>query len=570
MNNRPTKWALRACIPWLLAGGVASAAGPGTPAESVRRLPGQELTAQIFYEFLLAEVAGARGQFQVAIPAYLDLSRRTRDPRIARRATEMALYARQFGAAGEAARIWSDVDPDSADARKVLAGLLIGRAAPRLEEAQAHLARVLAQSGESLPQNLLGLNRAFGEVQDKAAVRTAIERVTEPYLQLPEAHFARAQAAYGAGDSAAALAELDLADARRGDWELAVLLRAQILQTEDPAQASKTMAAYIARHPDSLAGRVAYARALAGERRLDEAYQEFKRLLADRPDEPDLLNAAGVLALELDKYDEADELLRRLLARGPRDIDGVRLLLGQIADQKKQFAEAVDWYAAVEGETRRPEARLRMAHSLAAAGRIDEARNILQSLPQDAPDAQARIRLAEAQILRDAGKVAEAFEVVEAALRGQPDNTDLLYEAAMLAERQNHLEVMEFRLRKLIALKPDSAHAYNALGYALADRGLRLEEAEALIRKALELSPDDPFITDSLGWVRFRRGDATGAAQVLETAYRLRADPEIAAHLGEVYWSLGRQEDARRTWNQALQAHPDNSVIKAAMKRLMP
>ncbi|MBL8447523.1 MAG: tetratricopeptide repeat protein [Zoogloeaceae bacterium] len=556
-------------MPWLFAAGVAFAGGAGGPA-GTRPLPEQALTAQIFYEFLLAEIAGARGQFQVAVPAYLDLARRTRDPRVARRATEVALYARQFSAAGEAARIWSEADPDSADARKVLAGLLMGRGTPRLEEAQAHLARVLAQAGEMLPQNLLGLNRAFGEVQDKGAVRTAIERVTEPYLHLPEAHFARAQAAHSAGDGPGALLELDQAVARRADWELAVLFRAQILQADDPAAASKLMAGYVARHPDSLSGRVAYARALAGERRLEEAYQEFKGLLVERPEEPDLLNAAGVLAMELDKFDEAEDLMRRLLARGPRDADGVRLFLGQIADQKKRYDEAVEWYGAVEGEGRRPEARLRMAHSLASAGRVDEARKILQALPQEDPETQTRIRLAEAQILRDAGKVAEAYAVVEDALRIQPDNTDLLYESAMLAERQGHLEAMEFRLRKLIALRPESAHAYNALGYALADRGLRLDEAEGLIRTALSLSPDDPYITDSMGWVRFRRGDALGAAQLLETAYGLRADPEIAAHLGEVYWSLGRQGDARRIWTQALQAHPDHPVVKAAMKRLAP
>src|SRR5574337_1138879 len=176
--------------------------------------------------------------------------------------------------------------------------------------------------------------------------------------------------------------------------------------------------------------------------------------------------------------------------------------------------------------------------------------------------------LGEAQILSDADRTAEALEVVEQALRARPDDPDLLYESAMLAERLGRLNLMENRLRKLIALKPDSSHAYNALGYALADRGQRLPEAEALIRKAMALAPDDPFITDSMGWVLYRRGDVSGAVGHLEKAYRLRPDPEIAAHLGEVYWRLGRKDEARRLWDESLKANPDNKVLKAVVQRL--
>lgn len=547
-------------------GGVAQSAEAGGQV-----LPAldQSLSAQVFYEFLLAEIAGARGQFGVAVPAYLDLARRTRDPRIARRATEMSLVARQLQAAAEAARIWSEADPNSADARRVLAGVLIGGGAPSLDEAQTHLARVLAEAGERLPQNLLGLNRAFAQIEDKVAVRNAIDRVTEPYLQLPEARFARAQAAAASRDADAAGRELEQALKLRPDWEPAVLFQAQLLHARDPAAGRRYLADFLARNPESQAARVAHARALATEKQFDAALVEFRRLLAERPDDPDLLSATALLALQAEQFDEADRLFRQLLAQGPRDADGVRLFLGQIADRRKRHDEAIEWYKAVDDEERRPEAQLRMAQSLAAIGKIDEARRQLRSLPGDAP-AIARYRLAEAQILRDANRIGEAFDVVEQALRSQPDEPDLLYESAMLAERLGKLELMEVRLRKLIALKPDSSHAYNALGYALADRGLRLAEAETLIRKALELAPEDPFITDSMGWVLFRRNDPAGAASFLEKAYRLRADPEIAAHLGEVYWTMGRKDEARRLWGDALKAHPDNTVLKDVQKRLTP
>jgi tetratricopeptide (TPR) repeat protein len=552
------------------AAAQAPAADPKPEAAGAgARWPAQELSPQVFYEYLLAEIAGARGQFEVAVPAYLDLARRTRDPRIARRATEIALVARQLPAALEAARIWNDADPDSPEAKRVLAGVLMSGGAGRLDEAQTHLARVLAEAGERLPQSLLSLNRAFAQVQDKAAVRTAIGRVTEPYLQLPEARFARAHAAFNAEDAEGARQELDQALALRPDWEPAVLFQAQLLHAKGGGEARQFLADYLTRHPDSLAGRVAYARALAAGKEYDAALAEFRRLLAERPEDPELLNATAVLAVQANQWDEAERLFRKLLEHSPRDADGVRLSLGKLADQRKRYDEAIEWYRGVTDEERRPEAQLRIAQSLAAAGRIDEARKHLRGLPGDAA-AVARHRLAEVQLLREAGRDGEAYEVVEQALRAQPDDSDLLYESAMLAERLGRLPVMESRLRKLIALKPDSAHAYNALGYALADRGQRLAEAEALIRKALVLAPEDPFIIDSMGWVLFRRGDSAGAAAQLEKAYRQRPDPEIAAHLGEVYWRLGRQDEARRLWAEALKAHPDNGVLKAVVKRLAP
>jgi tetratricopeptide (TPR) repeat protein len=541
---------------------------PGTVAEADLGQPPTDLSPQVFYEYLLAEIAGARGQFGVAVPAYLDLARRTRDPRIARRATEMALFAHDLPAALEAARIWSEAEPDSVEAKRVLAGLLVSGGGGRLAEAQAHLARVLADAGERLPQTLLGLNRAFAQVQDKAAVRSTIDRVTEPYLQLPEAHFARAQAAYAAQDEDAARHELDQALVLRPDWEPAVLFQAQLLQTRSAGEARLFLADFLARHPDSQLGRVAYARALAGDRQYEAALVEFRRLLAERPDDPELINATALLAVQADQLDEADRLFRQLLTLS-RDPDGVRLSLGQLAERRKRYDEAIEWYRGVTDEARKPEAQLRIAQALAAAGRLDEARKYLRALPGDAATV-ARYRLAEAQLLSEANRTKEAFEVVEQALRAQPDDPDLLYESAMLAERMGRLTVMESRLRKLIALKPDSSQAYNALGYALADRGQRLPEAEALIRKALALAPEDPFITDSMGWVLFRRGDTPGAAVQLEKAYRLRQDPEIAAHLGEVYWRMGRQDEARRLWAESLKDNPDNKVLKAVVKRLAP
>jgi tetratricopeptide (TPR) repeat protein len=546
-----------------LGAGLAGAASP----QAAQPLPGQELNGRTLYQFLLAEIAGARGQIGLSTQLYLELARSTRDPRIARRAAEIALYSRNIEAATEAARLWAEIEPESEDARRLLANV-IGSGEGRLEDIQIELARALAQNPGRLAQNLLSLNRTLARIEDKQAVQAVVMRLTEPYLDLPEAHFARAQAAIIAQEPMESMAALEAALALRPDWEPAILLKAQVLQHAGAnAEALKLLQQETARHPGNRNLQIAYGRSLIGAKRFDEARAVFQRQLDAAPDDRDLLYALALLSLQLDDADAAEPLFERALAAGHPEADAIRLQLGQLADARREGERARRWYGEVSDEARRPEAVIRTAQSLANESRLADARLLLQT--QDGDEAELRrYTLAEAQLLREAGNTAEALRVIEKALRAAPDDTNFLYESAMLAERLDRIDTMETRLRRVIELDPDHAHAYNALGYSLADRGQRLEEAERLIARALELSPDDPFILDSMGWVRFRRGDRAGALAQLERAYGIRPDPEIAAHLGEVLWALDRTEDANRLFDSALTAHPDSTVLRETVRRL--
>jgi len=542
---------------------LAHSAGT-TDAEALAHPP-QELTAQIVFDTLLAEIALARGRLDYTLPLYQRLATQTRDARVARRATEIALYARRMDMAQAMARIWAEADPSSEEAQRVLAGAFVGADVPT-DRIEMRLAESLAKAGARLPGALLGLNRVLSPLQDKDQARKIVTRVTEPYLDLAEAHFARAHAASAARDLPASLAELDEALALRPDWSQALLLKAQIQQTEAPETAVQTLATFLETHPDDVDVRRGYGRALLGIKRYAEARNAFQAVVDAQPDDLSSRYAVAIIALEMGDLDTAQSQLETLAGAGYSDGDAIETGLAQVAEGRGDTAGAIAHYDAVKQSPRRERAQLRAAQLLARSGDLSGARARLRALGDD-NESRANFRLIEAQLLRDAGQSEEAMRVVDEGLKLLPDNPDLLYESAMLSEKLDHMEAMEGRLRKIIALNPDYAHAYNALGYSLADRGERLDEAESLIKKAVSLRPKDPFIMDSLGWVKYRRGELAAARDILQKAYSLRADPEIAAHLGEVMWEMGDQDSARQTWQAAAKANPDNATLAAVMRR---
>ena len=530
-------------------------------------LPKQDLTETILYEFLLAEVAGQRGNIGLSAQAYADLARRTRDPRIARRATEIAVYARMSNAAIESARIWHETDPQSQRALQSLAGLLAN--AGRFDEAQPYLQKLLASGGDP-GAAFLQLNRTLDAATDKSAALALVQRLAEDNSQLPQAHFAVAQAAANAENHELALAEIRRAQKLKPDWEAAVLLEAQLLQRGSNAKALERLAQFLERYPKSRDVRLNYARSLVAEKRFADARAEFQKLVADYPTNTEVIFAVALLSLQLNDYAMAEGNLKHLLELDYRDKAIVRMYLGQIAEDQKHFPEALRWYSEVdEGEQYLP-AQIRYAQVLAKQGKLGDARKHLHEISVSNEQQRVQLLLADAQILREANQPKEAFDLLAKALGDLPDNPDLLYDYAMLAEKIDRVDVLEISLKKLIKLRPDNAHAYNALGYSLADRNLRLGEARDLIDKALKLAPDDAFILDSMGWVYYRLGNSQEALKYLRRAFAGRPDPEIAAHLGEVLWMTGERTEAEKLLQDSIQKYPGNEDLNSTLTRLKP
>jgi tetratricopeptide (TPR) repeat protein len=561
MKHFPAVPRLAAAAAFLMATATACAQAPRQDLKEIG-----ELNEPTLYEFLLGEIALQRGDAALAAQTYLDLAKRTRDPRVARRAVEVASQARQPELAIEAAKIWQEIEPGSPQALQVLAAMLVS--AKRVDEAEPYLVKLLTAEGVSLENGFIQLNRLLSGNPDKASNLRVVKNLASRYPQLAQAHFAVAQAASAAGEDDAAIASVRRAQALRPDWEMAVVFEAQVLQKRSPAEAAKRLGEFVAKNPGSREARLNYARALVLDKRFPEARKQFEAVLAASPGNAEVVYAVGLLAFQLKDYAMAEENMKRLLGMRYRDPNGVLYLLGQIAEEQKHWPDAIKWYEQIqEGEQALP-ARMRTANALAKQGKLEEARDFLRRVATDNPGEEVQLTVAEAQLLREANRPGDAFALLGDALAKEPEQPDLLYDFALTAEKLERYDVLESNLRKLIQVRPDHAHAYNALGYSFAERNTRLPEARKLVEKALELAPEDFFIIDSLGWVQYREGDLKGAADTLRRAYGGRPDAEIGAHLGEVLWVMGRRDEANRVWQESLKTAPDNETLLKTIKRL--
>lgn len=554
---------------------VAGCATPGaqrTQQEAAPRggaaQPPTELSPELLYKFMMAEIAMQRGQPQAAVQTMLEVAQETGDPRIAQRATEMALNARMHKEALQASSLWLKADPQSQRARQVTAALLVTQ--EDLVTARGPLEQWLASNPAEIAQNFLQLGQLLSRHKDKNAVYELMRALAAPYPKVAEVRLALAQSASNANKADAALAESRAALDLKPELELAALFHAQALQRRSNADALKFLGGYVERQPQAKDARLNYARLLAGDKRQAEARKQFELLLQQSPKDPEIAMAVALMAMQSGDRDAAEKYFQSALAAGHKAPDTIWMMLGQINEDRKQYDEALKYYGGITSGEQYMNAQSRYATVLSKQGKLKEARSHLQSIqPRD--NAQ-RLQLvqAEANLLREANDYAGAYDLLGKTLEGAPDSVDLLYDQAMVAEKLDRVDVLERNLRKIIDIQPDHAHAYNALGYTLADRNTRLPEARKLIEKALELSPQDGYIIDSLGWVLFRMGELREAIVQLRRAFELRPEAEVGAHLGEALWVDGKRDEATKIWSDLLKESPDNDTLRGTLKRLAP
>lgn len=581
MNRRLSSLALAGLL--ALHGGVAQAV-PAQPSA---------LDAPMFYQLLLGELDLRNGDPAAAYAKFIDVARRTRDEGLFRRSVEVALQARSGDQALAAARAWRVALPDSLDALRFELQILavLNRGGEMTEPIKALLAKTPEAERAGV---ITALPRLWQRSADKRLMAQQLDLALAPYFDADAtrtaARVASGRAWWQAGELATAL---QLAERAHADDPAATgpVLLALDLAPQQPG-AEKLVSAYLARPDAEVAVRLAHVRTLSAAQRFVEAEAQLRLVTQAQPTLAGPWLSLGALQLELRQPRDAEASLQRFLqvlaepapaaaaARGADEdeddiaaaADGGRtqawLMLAQAAEMRGDGKAAARWLDKVEDPQRALEVQTRRATLLAKQGKVREARVMVQQVPERRPeDARAKF-IAESQLLREVKRWPEAHAVLVAANERFPGDVDLLYEQAMMAEKLSRLDEMERVLRRVIELKPDHHHAYNALGYSLADRNLRLTEARDLVAKALELSPHDPFITDSLGWVEYRLGNLAQALVHLRRAYASRPDTEIAAHLGEVLWVSGQRDEARRVWREGRERDADNEVMRETLARL--
>ena len=540
-----------------------------TPGE---RLPIAELSEEVLFRYLSAEIADQRGDWEYAFVNMLQIAQLSRDPRLARRAAEIAITAKETDEAQTAVRLWRELAPESEEAAQfylsfILVGDNLADARPILEQ------RLKEAKTPTLGAVILQTQRLLARARNKAAAFTLLEDVLAEYNALPEMHLALAQGALLAGDAPRAAQEARAALAIAPSSDLAALTLAQVLT--DKEAALRSLAEYLKANPKSREVRLAYARFLVEQKQYDTARNEFGILLKEQPKDLTVLYALGLLSAQRNDLPGAEKYLKAYLAGleaqpdDERDPTQALMILAQISEERKDIAGALKWLDQVPKGTPQAyvTAQIRRAQLLGKNGDIDSARKVLQDTKASGQDEELQLVAAEALLLREADRGAEGLVVLEEALQRFPDNTDLLYDHAMMAEKLNRLDVMETSLRKIMKIAPNNQNAYNALGYSLAERNIRLDEAFTLISKALALAPEDPFIMDSMGWVQYRLGRLKEAEELLRRAYSIRPDAEIAVHLGEVLWAMGQRDDARKLWREASVKDPKNDTLKNTLGR---
>jgi tetratricopeptide (TPR) repeat protein len=552
-------------------------APPGNPATSVNN---SAMDGELMYQLLLGELSNQTGEPATAYSLLLDAARKTNDPRLYQRAVDIALQARSGDSALVAARAWRQALPNSKDANRYLLQILIGL--NRMGELVDPIKRDIALTDtKERALAIAAIPRYFSRATDKKLAASVVEQSLVDYTGTAPmgvtAWTTIGRMRIEAADLSGAVEAARRAQVFNAQAEGPALLAIALLNPPQ-AGAESIVRKYLDGKPQAEV-RLEYARALLNAQRYAEATAQITLITQEKPDLAEAWLIQGSLELQDNRLDRAEKSLKRFIdtlgsrsgsssnTELNRGLVQAYLSLAQIAELRKDFPQAESWLAKISSPEDMVRTQSRRASIMARQGRLDEAIGLIRSLPGRNQMEQRMKLSAEVQLLRDNKRYQAAFDLLAAATTRDPTDFDLTYDQATLAEKLGNFDEMELLLRRIMAGKPDYHHAYNALGYSLAERSVRLPEAKQLILKALEFAPNDPFITDSLGWVEFRMGNLAQALRILQGAFKARPDAEIAAHLGEVLWVMGKRDEATAIWREGAMLNAENETLLETLKR---
>ncbi len=571
---------LGACAPAVtptgeMRSGAETAIGPEVATDGDSALAGapdqpaagnSELTPELLYDVLVAAVANQRNRPELALDALVRAVYLSRNRYLAANAIELALRLGDYQQAIDLSRLLLALDPDNVSAVLALATAQIRNG--MVEDAADTLLDLMG--GRDIGQEAVLREMAGLIARQKEPARTLLRdrlgRAVEDGNSM--AVFTAALVATRLDESERYRTLLDLVLDRVPGWEAAAILKLTYIADNERERLDSWAEEFLETSPAAERFRIRYGHLLIQDERLEESLQQFNAVLEFNPESADALFAAAVINMERQEHETAESLFRRHIA-GNSNADQARIYLAEMLIDQERYDDASPLLRQVQSSRNYLEAQIMLSGVIARQSNVEAGLSHLRGIDANGEDESVRLILEQDLLLREFDLMERSLALLTEALVERPEQPNLLYSRGLLAAQLNRIDVVERDMRLLIELQPDNAHAYNALGYTLADQTDRLVEALELITRALELLPGDPYILDSMGWVQYRIGDIDQALEYLAQAWDHKKDAEIAAHLGEVLWVLGRRAEAEDIWKQGQETGPDNTTLLKTIDRFL-
>lgn len=521
---------------------------------------------KVMYLLLTAELAGQRNQYDVALEGYMQAAKRVDDPRISERAAKIALFLDDSKKADTAVDMWLKQDANNMDAQMLaaVAALRAGRKQPALE----HLEVLLQRDKAGFDDTLLEIMKSLGQPQRIGFLSSVLNDLSAKHSDQAVIYFVQSLLAMQSKDSQLAASKLTRALELHPDWDKALVAQSQLaLLNNDAAGAEKVLREAIKKYPADARFRRMLAQVYIKVEKFDEAMAEYQAILKASPDDGDSMFSLALLQLQLQKDEESQVYLEKLVGR-PEWASQASYYLGKLAAKKGRMDKALVWFDGVTDGSVAFDAGLSAVAVLLEQQRFDDAHARLDKMQRDYPDQSVRLLAMRSEIYNDQKQYAKAYKLLTEALAKTPGQKELLYTRALLAERMDNLKGMEADLQMILSKYPDDVTTLNALGYTLVNKTNRLQEAERYLLKAIRLQPNVPVIVDSYGWLLFKQGRLADARDNLQRAYDKLPQAEIAGHLIEVLMKMKLQAEAKALLDKALAKDPADEYLLEVKRRL--
>ncbi len=544
--------------------------GSNKSAEVKEKIPSKELNKSIepdvLYILLTAELAGQRGQYDIALEGYLLAAKKTKDPRFSERAVMIAMYIKDNSRTNEALSLWLTQDPKNQSARKI-ATLMALRSGDKAL-ALTHLNALLDFDQATFEGVLLEITTVLEKEEKQALVSDALDAMLIQHPNLAEIYFIQSLLAIQNKDRDLAEAKIKQALKYRPDWDKALLCQAQIaIYAGDLSEASALLKKALVKYPNNLKMSKMLAQVFIKDEHYKEALDLYHKMISNNPSDVESQFAEGLIYLQLNQEDEAEGVFKKLEGQDEWKYQA-DFYLGKIKEKQGSYKKALEFYDKVSDGAFVFDASLSAISLLQRDKQVNEANARLSALQSKFPKQIVRLTLIQAELFSQQKNYEKSFEILSKALAENSNQKEYLYARALIAEHLGKLDVVEGDLNKILAIEPDNVETLNALGYSLLNNPSRYVDAEKFLKKALSLSPNEAVIIDSYGWLQFKLGNFSGALNYLQQAYDKQKEPEIAAHLAEVMWVSGKRDEAEKLVSRLIRENPADEYLKDVEKRI--